>query len=94
MTSRPARIVLTIVMNLTLAAAVATTLRLGVRFWGHLAAQGWGKAIIALTDPVVIPFGLRGIKTPYGGVFDVNAAIMVGLLIIIEWVLSGMRDRD
>jgi phosphotransferase system glucose/maltose/N-acetylglucosamine-specific IIC component len=80
-------------MDVVIALAVAVTLRLGVRFFGQLAAQGWGKAIIAFTTPLVIPFGVHAIKTPYGGVFDVNAALTVCVFLLAEWVLSGIRNR-
>ena len=43
---------------------------------------------------LVIPFGVEAIKTPYGGIFDVDAAIMVALLILVEWVLSILRNRS
>ena len=74
MSGSPARTILTIVMDVLIACAVAVTLRLGVEFFGQLAAQSWGKAVVAFTNPLVIPFGVHAIKTPYGGVFDVNAA--------------------
>jgi hypothetical protein len=89
----PARTVVTIVMDVLIACAIALTIRLGVEFFGQLAAQSWGKAVIAFTDLLVIPFGFHAIKTPYGGVFDVNAAITIGVLLLAEWVLSGIRDR-
>lgn len=93
MVRSPSRTLLTILMNLIIACAIALTLRLCVEFFGNLAAQGWGEAVVALTDFFVIPFGFHDVKTPYGGVFDVNASIMIGLLIIVEWILSGVRDN-
>lgn len=93
MSSKPARTVITLIMNVLIAIAIALTARLVVEFFGQLAAQQWGKAIVALTDPLIIPFGIDGIKTPYGGVFDVNAALMIGLVLAAEWLLSGMRSR-
>jgi uncharacterized protein YggT (Ycf19 family) len=89
----PARTIITIVMDILIACAVVLTLRLGVRFFGQLAAQSWGKAIVAFTSPLLIPLGVHAIKTPYGGVFDVNAAIMICLLLLVEWILSGIRGR-
>jgi len=80
-------------MNLIIAVAVALTLRLTVEFFGQLASQDWGKAVVAFTNPAMIPFGFHSIKTPYGGIFDVNAAIMVALLLVAEWILSGIRSR-
>jgi len=83
----------TIVMNLLVVLAVAMTIRLVVLFFGQLSAQGWSEAIVALTDPITIPAGLEGIKTPYGGVFDIEAAVTVVLLLVGEWVLSVFRSR-
>lgn len=89
----PARTILTILMDVLIAWAVALTIRIGVEFFGQLASKGWGEAVIAFTNPLVIPLGFHAIKTPYGGIFDVNAAVMVGILLLIEWVLSGIRGR-
>jgi len=80
-------------MNLLVVLAVAMTIRLVVLFFGQLSAQGWSEAIVALTDPITIPAGLEGIKTPYGGVFDIEAAATVVLLLVGEWVLSVFRSR-
>jgi hypothetical protein len=91
--ARPARLIVTILMDVLIVCAVAVTLRLGVRFFGQLAAQSWGKTVIAFTSPLVFPFGLHAIKTPYGGIFDVNAAVMVAVYLVVEWVLSGIRSR-
>lgn len=87
------RSVLTVVMDLLIVVAIADTLRLVVRFFGQVASTGWGEAIVALTNPVTIPFGFEAIKTPYGGVFDVDAAATIVVLLLIEWVLSVVRSR-
>lgn len=91
--SKPSRTFITIVMDLLVLLAIAETARLVVMFFGQLASQGWAKIIVAFTDPVTIDFGVKAIKTPYGGVFDVNAAIMIGVLLLIEWALSAARSR-
>jgi len=91
--SKPARTIVTFFMNALIAVAIVLTARLVVEFFGQLAAQEWGKTLIALSHPLVIPFGLEGIKTPYGGVFDVNAALMIVLVLAAEWLLSGIRSR-
>ena len=94
MSPKPARTIVTIIMNVLIACAIAITARLVVEFFGQLAAQGWGKALVALTNPILIPFGVDAIKTPYGGVFDVDAAIMVAVFLGAEWILSGIRSRS
>jgi uncharacterized protein YggT (Ycf19 family) len=80
-------------MDLFIVVAVALTIRLCVLFFGQLAAQGWGKVIVALTNPLLIPFGVAAIKTPYGGVFQVNTALTIVAVLLFEWVLSGIRNR-
>lgn len=94
MASKPVRTVLTLVMDLLIVLAIAVTARLVVAFFGSLAAQGWGKALLALTRPVTIPFGVEAFKTPYGGAFDVDAALSVGAYMLGEWVLGTVRARD
>jgi hypothetical protein len=90
----PLRLLLTLVMDALVVIAIAATARLVVRFFGGLAEQGWAEAIIALTEYVTVPFGVEVIKTPYGGVFDVDAALTVVVLMLAEWVLSVARSRS
>ncbi|PKQ15998.1 MAG: hypothetical protein CVT67_06750 [Actinobacteria bacterium HGW-Actinobacteria-7] len=91
--SKPVRTVFTIIMDILVAMAIAVTIRLVIEFFGQLASQSWGEAIIALTKPVTIPLGIEAIKTPYGGFFDVNAGVSVVLFLVAEWVLSVVRSR-
>ncbi len=93
MSARPVRTLITIVMDLFVVVAIALTARLCVVFFGQLAAQGWGKTIIALTNPLVIPFGVSAIKTPYGGSFEVATALTIVVVLLLEWMLSGIRNR-
>jgi len=89
----PARAVFTIAMNILVVLAIALTARLVVLFFGQLAAQGWAEAIVALTNPITLPLGIEAIKTPYGGVFDVEAAATIIVLLGAEWLLSVLRSR-
>ncbi len=93
MSSKPARTIITFFMNVLIAVAIVLTARLVVEFFGQLAAQQWGKALVVLSSPLLFPFGLEGIKTPYGGVFNVNAGAMIVLVLATEWLLSGIRTR-
>lgn len=93
MSSKPARTIVALIMNVLIVVAVVLTARIVVEFFGQLAAQEWGKTIIAVTNPLVIPFGVDGITTPYGGFLDVSAALMVLLVLGAEWLLSGVRSR-
>lgn len=90
---KPVYTVFTVVMDVLVAVAIAVTIRLAVEFFGQLSSQAWGEAIIALTGPFTIPFGVDSIKTPYGGIFNVNAAGTVVLILVTEWVLSVARSR-
>ena len=92
--ARPVRSFITVLMNILIIVAVLVTARIVVLFFGALSAQTWGEALIRITDFLVIPFGVEAINTPYGGVFDVDAAIMVAVLILVEWGLSVARNRS
>lgn len=93
MTSKPLRMIVTIAMDVLVVVAVALTIRLCVVFFGQLEQQGWGQLVIALTNPIVIPFGVLAIKTPYGGFFEVNTALTVVVVLLVEWILSSVRSR-
>ena len=93
MNSKPVRTIITIVMDLFVVVAIALTVRLCIVFFGQLAAQGWGKTVVALTSPLVVPFGVAAVKTPYGGRFEVNVALTIVVVLLVEWVLSGIRAR-
>jgi uncharacterized protein YggT (Ycf19 family) len=90
--SQAIRTTLTITMNVLIAVAVVMAARMVVEFFGVLATQPWGEALIALTDPLVVPIA-EPIKTPYGGVFSLGAAATITLLVVAEWVLSIVRTR-
>lgn len=94
MSAKPVRSILTVVMDILVAVAIALTVRLIVVFFGQLSSQPWAEAVINFTSLLVIPFGVDAIKTPYGGYFDVNAALTIVVVLIIEWVLSVIRARD
>ncbi len=94
MTSAPARKILIVLMDVLIALAVAVTARLIVAFFGVLASQGWGELVLSVTKPLTIPFGIGAIKTPYGGVFEVNAALTIAAYLVAEWALSIARGRE
>lgn len=91
---KPIRTLLTIVMNVLVAVAIALTVRLVVVFFGTVAIQPWAKTVAAITELLVLPFGIADIKTPYGGYFDVNAALSIIVFLIAEWIASVIRARD
>ncbi len=93
MSSRPMRSFITVLMNILIVLAVLLTIRVVIVFFGALASQSWAYAIVTLTDYITIPFGIEQFKTPYGGVFDADAAITIGVFLLAEWVLSTLRHR-
>lgn len=93
MAARSGRGFVTVIMDIFVVLAIAEAVRLVVSFFGKIAAQGWADAVIALTNPITLPLGFEAIKTPYGGVFDVNAAVTVVAFVLVESVLSLVRSR-
>lgn len=93
MSSKPVRRILSLAMNVFVFLAILATARLVVEFFGQLAAQGWGKALVSLSNPLILSFGVAPIKTPYGGIFDVAAAFMIVIFLAAEWVLSSVQSR-
>lgn len=91
--ARPVRQIITVVMNILIFLAILLVVRVVVLFFGALASQSLGEALVTVTNYLVIPFGIEPIKTPYGGVFDVDAALTIGTLIVAEWALSVSRNR-
>ena len=91
--AKPLRQMISIAMNVLILVAVMLAIRIVIEFWGTLAAQSWAQALLTITDYLVIPFGVESIKTPYGGVFDVDAALTVGTLLLAEWALAVGRNR-
>jgi hypothetical protein len=94
MPSKAVRQLLTIVMDVLVIAAVIVVLRVVVQFFGVLAAEAWGKSVVSATHFLVVPFGIRPIVTPYGGIFDVTAALTVLVLLAAEWALGMARQAS
>lgn len=92
--STAGRTFVTVIMDILVVLAIAETLRLIVLFFGQIASQGWAEAVVAITDPLTLPLGFEAIKTPYGGVFDINGALTIVALLVVEWVLSVIRSRS
>jgi hypothetical protein len=91
--SRPIRTVITVVANVLVVVALLLAVRLIALFTAQFTASGWGSVVITATNFLVIPFGFAGIKTPYGGYFSVNTAVTIVVVLIVEWVLTRVRDR-
>ena len=93
MSARPVRSLITVLMNIFVVLAVVLTAKVVVVFFGALATQAWAEALVSITDLVTVPWGIDSLKTPYGGVFDVNAAVTIAAVLLVEWLLSLARNR-
>jgi hypothetical protein len=88
------RSLLLIVMDLLWVVAVLDVIRLVVAFFGRLASSGIGAGFLDLSVYLVVPFGLSDPATPYGGVFELDTAATVVLLLLVEWIVSIVRRRS
>lgn len=93
MSHSPGRSILSLIMDLLVLLAIAEAARLVVLFFGSLESQSWARVIIDLTDYITLPLGAKAIATPYGGIFDVEAAVSVVAILALEWFLSMGRSR-
>jgi hypothetical protein len=93
MGGRATRTLLTVAVNILIVLAIALAFRQFLVFSSRIAHLGWAQTYDLLTARLVIPFGTSPIKTPYGGVFDVNNALSVVTFLVAEWLLSVVRDR-
>jgi len=93
MNPKPLRSLISVFMNLLILLAIALTVKVVIVFFGALSSLDWVDAIVVITDLVTLPLGVDSVTTPYGGVFDVDAAITVGCLLLAEWGLSAARNR-
>jgi hypothetical protein len=93
MGGRGLRVFLTVVIDVLIVLAVALTARQFILFSGQIAAQNWALAYDALTKYLVVVWGFSPVKTPYGGLFDVNNALTVVIALAAEWSLSAIRNR-
>lgn len=91
---RTTRLAITAIMNVVLALALVLLARVIVEFFGAIATAGPARTFVMIVEPLVLPFELTSPRTPYGGVFDTDAALTVVLLVLMEWGLSAVRLRE
>lgn len=84
---------LMLLMNVLFAVALLLTGRIVTEFFGVLATTDMGRWLVRLTDVFVLSLGVGPARTPYGGIFDVEAAVTVVVLLLIEWALSVAHAR-
>jgi len=87
------RTLITICMNVLVIIAVVLTARIVVRYFGVLSSPAPGEALVAASSVFVLPLGLTDVRSLYGGVFDINASVMVMVVLLVEWLLSALRAR-
>jgi hypothetical protein len=92
--SKPVRTLVTVVMDVLVFLAIVVVVRIVVEFSGALAAAAWGKSLLGVTKALVVPFGIKSIRTPYGGVFDIGATLTVIVLLGLEWALGLARGAS
>lgn len=91
--SRPLRTIITVIMDVLVVVAVVLCAGLVVEFFGAVSGTDWGQAILRVTEAIDIPLGVADIGNNYGGVFDVEAAGTVVVLLVAEWLLSIARRQ-
>lgn len=87
----PVRTMLTVLMDLLIVAAVVGLAALIIAFFGQLMAQPVMRQVYSLAVKVVLPFGLKPIVTPYGGVFSLDAVASIVLYVALEWIVGMVR---
>lgn len=94
MGSKGIRALLLVLMDAIFVLAVIDVGRIVVRFFGSLAGSQVGEKFVELSQYLVVPIGIDPISTPYGGLFDVDAAVTVGVMLLVEAVLGMVRRRS
>jgi len=85
------RLLLTLVMDLLIVAAVLVFAHIIIGFFGHLASMPWAVRVTDITARIVPDLGYGKIPTPYDGVFDFNAGATLGIILAAEWAVSFVR---
>jgi hypothetical protein len=83
-----------VIMDALIVYAVAMLARIVVEFFGALSATAFGGSFLSITQPAVPTLGVKAFSTPYGGVFDVGAAVMLVVAVGLEWGLAVARRRS
>lgn len=92
MGSSTSRTVRALVANALICVAIILGVRLVVLFFGQLASQSWGRVYLGVTRYLAPNLGFPNPRTPYGGSFDTEAALILLACLGIEWALSSVRD--
>jgi len=85
------RLLLTLVMDVLIVAAVALFAHIVIGFFGHVASMPLAVRVTDVTTRLVPRLGYGRIPTPYAGVFDFNAGAGLGIALAAEWVVAFVR---
>ena len=85
------RLLLTLVMDVLIVAAVALFAHIVIGFFGHGASMPLAVRVTDVTTRLVPRLGYGRIPTPYAGVFDFNAGAGLGIALAAEWVVAFFR---
>lgn len=91
---RAASRITSILGDLVYVAVFAELLRLIAMYFGSLSSREFVGAFIDLTSRITIPVGANAIKTPNGGVFDIDTVVTIVVLLGVEWLLGRLGGRD
>jgi hypothetical protein len=81
-------------MDIVLVLALLVFARLVVSFFGVLAVSTAGSWYLNATRAIVPPIiGAWSVRSPYGGVFSVDAGIVIVVLLVIEWLVAVASAR-
>ena len=73
--------------------AIVEAVRLVILFFGSLSGRDALAPFLSLTDRMTLPLESSAIKTPYGGVFDVDTVVTIVGILLVEWVVAEVRSR-
>jgi hypothetical protein len=81
----------TVVAGLLVLVELLVLTHLVVLFFGPAATHSWGQAVSGLASHFVVPIGIGPLRTPYAGVFDLDAGATVLLVLFAGWVVGTFR---
>jgi len=85
------RLALLLVMNLLFVFCLLLVVRLFLLLFHPLSTLPVYKPLTALTAPLVLPAGMSNIPSQFNGFFEVNAAVTILLILVLEYLLGTVR---
>lgn len=85
---------LTLAIDVLFVIALALLVRLFMSFFEPLMATSLYRPLIGLTNPLVLPLGIARIATPFKGFFEVNAAVTILAIMVVEYLLAVVRRNS